>query len=400
MDYLKLTNDVLDVGKISSEVSDPGCGAVSLFVGTTRDNFDGKKVERLEYESYNEMAEKEMKKLCSKAREKWDLKNIAIYHRLGLVPVQEASVVIAVSSEHRRESLDAVSFMIDALKASVPIWKREVYDDGSGDWKKNKECKWTEKKRKHDMEEDEEECAKKIKIDGEEAPNEQICEEASLKKDVNEIPPEVDRRVVQITASNEEIKRRITAFQQRKREELDVTNVQEFCFYNGVNNSASCARTTAILVRSKGSNSHLKLTKVVNEWGPQTLGVDPGSINSNPVQPKMEPSIESEIKEEKDTQIAEGVEERLQNMETHLQIKPNGPLPKDIYARIKALEGRILFLEGLSPEYFNCKVPQYVKRFVKPDIKINEDDMKLEDLDARIFELKEKLKNKQLKLYS
>ena len=66
--------------------------------------------------------------------------------RLGTVPVGEASVVIAISSEHRAESLEAVPFGIDALKKSVPIWKKELYDDGAGDWKANKECLWTSTK--------------------------------------------------------------------------------------------------------------------------------------------------------------------------------------------------------------------------------------------------------------
>lgn len=65
-----------------------------------------------------------------------------ITYRLGLVPVTDASVIIAVSSEHRRESLDAVSYLIDSLKAKVPIWKKEIYSDGTSDWKKNKECVW------------------------------------------------------------------------------------------------------------------------------------------------------------------------------------------------------------------------------------------------------------------
>lgn len=145
MDHIKLTLNILSVEQVTTLVTDPSCGAISLFVGTTRDTFQGKNVVRLEYESYQEMAEKEMYKLCKEAREKWSLKHIAIHHRLGLVPVTESSVIVAVSSKHRRECLDAVSFLIDSLKANVPIWKKEVYSDGSGDWKKNKECTWVKK---------------------------------------------------------------------------------------------------------------------------------------------------------------------------------------------------------------------------------------------------------------
>ncbi|XP_042893590.1 molybdopterin synthase catalytic subunit-like [Penaeus japonicus] len=142
MDHIKLTQDALSTGEAADLVTDPTCGAVSLFVGTTRNNFQGREVVRLEYEAYQEMAEKEMLAICRQARDKWNLKHIAIYHRLGVVPVLESSVIIAVSSSHRRESLEATSFLIDLLKARVPIWKKEMYDDGRGDWKENKECAW------------------------------------------------------------------------------------------------------------------------------------------------------------------------------------------------------------------------------------------------------------------
>lgn len=85
-----------------------------------------------------------MHKLCTKIRAQWNVENIAIYHRLGQVPVKEASVVIAVSSPHRQESLRAVEYAIDTLKATVPIWKKEIYENETAVWKENKECLWTE----------------------------------------------------------------------------------------------------------------------------------------------------------------------------------------------------------------------------------------------------------------
>ena len=106
MDDVVITTSPLDVAAISSSVTAPCTGATSLFVGTTRDNFQGKKVVRLEYEAYEPMAKKEMAKLCKELRSKWSLHNIAIHHRLGLVKVTEASVIIAVSSPHRKESLE------------------------------------------------------------------------------------------------------------------------------------------------------------------------------------------------------------------------------------------------------------------------------------------------------
>jgi len=78
-------------------------------------------------------------------RSKWPVKNIAIYHRLGVVPVKEASVIIAVSSAHRLQAIEACHFGIDELKAKVPIWKKEVYEDGST-WKENKECHFSQER--------------------------------------------------------------------------------------------------------------------------------------------------------------------------------------------------------------------------------------------------------------
>lgn len=141
-DSITFTADKLSVEEASQLVISPLCGAVTLFVGTTRNNFEGKKVITLEYEAYVPMAENEVKKICSDIRQKWPVKHIAVFHRLGLVPVSEASVIIAVSSAHRAASLEAVNYAIDTLKAKVPIWKKEIYEESSSSWKRNKECFW------------------------------------------------------------------------------------------------------------------------------------------------------------------------------------------------------------------------------------------------------------------
>lgn len=141
-DIIRFTAEKLSVDEVSQLVISPPCGAVSLFVGTTRNNFEGKKVISLEYEAYLPMAENEIRKICSDIREKWPVRHIAVFHRLGLVPVSEASTVIAVSSPHRAASLEAVSYAIDSLKAKVPIWKKEIYEESGSSWKRNKECFW------------------------------------------------------------------------------------------------------------------------------------------------------------------------------------------------------------------------------------------------------------------
>uniref|UniRef100_A0A8C5ZBD5 Molybdopterin synthase catalytic subunit n=1 Tax=Marmota marmota marmota TaxID=9994 RepID=A0A8C5ZBD5_MARMA len=141
-DIIKFTAEKLSVDDVSQLVTSPLCGAISLFVGTTRNNFEGKKVISLEYEAYLPMAENEIRKICSHIRQKWPVKHIAVFHRLGLVPVSEASIIIAVSSAHRAASLEAVTYAIDTLKARVPIWKKELYEESSSSWKRNKECFW------------------------------------------------------------------------------------------------------------------------------------------------------------------------------------------------------------------------------------------------------------------
>ncbi|KAK9866584.1 hypothetical protein WJX84_000343 [Apatococcus fuscideae] len=92
----------------------------------------------LEYEAYEPMARKELQELVERARSKWNLKHVAIAHRIGIVPILEPSVIIAVSSAHRKDSLEACAWAIDELKAAVPIWKKELYEGGEI-WKENAE---------------------------------------------------------------------------------------------------------------------------------------------------------------------------------------------------------------------------------------------------------------------
>jgi len=134
-----VTEDKLDISAICNEVGDPTVGAISTFIGVTRNHFEQKEVLKLEYEAYKPMAEKELQKICNQVRSHWDVKHIAMYHKIGLVPIGDASVIIAISSIHRSESLEAVHYAIDELKATVPIWKKEFYADGSV-WKGNAEC--------------------------------------------------------------------------------------------------------------------------------------------------------------------------------------------------------------------------------------------------------------------
>lgn len=137
-DIVRITFDVLDVGEAMKLVSSPSCGGTSVFVGTTRDTFDGREVVRLEYESYDEMAYKEMRKLCTQTRRLFpSVERVVLFHRIGEVAVGEISVIIATASPHRTDAIRATEWAIDELKRRVPIWKKEAYADGSAAWKEN-----------------------------------------------------------------------------------------------------------------------------------------------------------------------------------------------------------------------------------------------------------------------
>ena len=131
--------------------ADPACGAVATFCGITRNNFQGKIVTKLSYEGYHPMAVKELRKLCHEATEKFPgIQRIAAVHILGDCPVGQASVILACSSPHRRESLQCCEFLIDELKARIPIWKLEVYEGDDGCvWKENVE--WHDGQRRRAM---------------------------------------------------------------------------------------------------------------------------------------------------------------------------------------------------------------------------------------------------------
>ena len=120
----------IDAAAVTAAVADPATGATVTFVGTTRDHNDGRCVTRLEYEAYPEMAIAEMRRIGETAQQRWPIARIAIVHRIGVVPIGEASVVIAVSAGHRRAAFEACHFAIDRLKEIVPIWKKEHFEGG------------------------------------------------------------------------------------------------------------------------------------------------------------------------------------------------------------------------------------------------------------------------------
>ena len=128
---IRLQQGAIDLDELVRAVRGDGDGAVATFLGTVRDASHGRRVVALEYEAYGGMAEREMERIAAEAKRRHAVSSVAIVHRTGRLTIGEASVAIAVASPHRAQALDAVRFVIDTLKTTVPIWKREHFEDGA-----------------------------------------------------------------------------------------------------------------------------------------------------------------------------------------------------------------------------------------------------------------------------
>jgi len=125
-----LTDEPLSLERVVDEVRSDDAGAIATFTGTTRARSRGRTVTHLHYEAYEGMAERVLEEIAGALRERYALTAIAIHHRIGRVSIGETSVVIAVSAPHRADALAACRDAIDELKERVPLWKKEVYEDG------------------------------------------------------------------------------------------------------------------------------------------------------------------------------------------------------------------------------------------------------------------------------
>ncbi|KII93734.1 hypothetical protein PLICRDRAFT_35957 [Plicaturopsis crispa FD-325 SS-3] len=139
-----LSHEPLNVDKITRSVADDGAGAHVVFIGTTRNSFEGKIVTRLEYQAYTKLAIKTIAVIIRDAHalaSSIPLLHVAVHHRLGTVPVGEPSIVIAVSSPRRKEAFVACEYILEEVKAKAQIWKREFYEgegEDSAEWKANR----------------------------------------------------------------------------------------------------------------------------------------------------------------------------------------------------------------------------------------------------------------------
>jgi molybdopterin synthase catalytic subunit len=125
-----ITQEPLDIAALHQEVEDAGAGCTLAFVGTVRNNKQGRNVLRIQYESYESMAERVLWRIAEEAASRWPLRKLVILHRTGLLEIGDASVAIVVSTAHRAEGFDILRFVIETLKRDVPVWKKEHFEDG------------------------------------------------------------------------------------------------------------------------------------------------------------------------------------------------------------------------------------------------------------------------------
>ncbi|MCB9297904.1 MAG: molybdenum cofactor biosynthesis protein MoaE [Lewinellaceae bacterium] len=130
---------MIDIQLLSSPLQPQQCidfvasktaGGIDVFIGTVRNNTRGKPVVRLEFEAYEPMAVSEMRKIAEQVQKRWPAEKVAFHHRTGILYPGEIAVIIAVSTPHRKASFEACQYAIDTLKETVPIWKKEIFEDG------------------------------------------------------------------------------------------------------------------------------------------------------------------------------------------------------------------------------------------------------------------------------
>ena len=127
---ISITHERLDRDALVAAVSHASVGGIVVFEGVVRDNARGKQVRYLEYDVYPEMAVQQIREIVAEAGRRWGVERVAVAHRVGKLEIGEASVIIAVASPHRGEAFDACRYIIDTLKTTVPIWKKEVATNG------------------------------------------------------------------------------------------------------------------------------------------------------------------------------------------------------------------------------------------------------------------------------
>jgi len=140
MNTFQITSETIDLAAFRKQLLDPSCGAYVQFDGWVRDHNEGQQVLRLEYEVYEPMAVKEGNRVIEEAIEQFGISNACGIHRSGLMELSDVAVVIGVSSPHRAAAFDACRYIIDQIKARLPIWKKEHYANGNAEWVNCQHC--------------------------------------------------------------------------------------------------------------------------------------------------------------------------------------------------------------------------------------------------------------------
>ena len=127
---IELTREPLDRNALVEAVTHASVGGIVIFEGVVRDNARGKQVRYLEYDAYIEMAKEQIRAIVDEAERRWGVEHVTVAHRFGRLEIGEASVIIVVAAPHRVEAFEACRYIIDTLKTTVPIWKKELATDG------------------------------------------------------------------------------------------------------------------------------------------------------------------------------------------------------------------------------------------------------------------------------
>ena len=135
-----IVREPIDTEALRRRASHPKAGAVLIFCGDIRDHSEGKKVEVLEYEAHENMALRQMNEVVDAAKRHWPIHHVEVIHRLGRMEIMDCSIAIAVSASHRADGYESSRFIIDTIKRSVPIWKKEHFAGGDSAWSKGCEA--------------------------------------------------------------------------------------------------------------------------------------------------------------------------------------------------------------------------------------------------------------------
>ncbi|AEJ39665.1 Molybdopterin synthase catalytic subunit [Sulfobacillus acidophilus TPY] len=134
MDIYRITTEPIVIQEALDAIQDPACGGQAIFLGTVRNEYEGRPSHGLIYDAYRPLAEKEMARIGDELRRRHDIRHIVMIHRIGHLAVTDMAVVVAVSAAHREAAMAAAREGIDEIKRRAPIWKKELFDDGDEAW--------------------------------------------------------------------------------------------------------------------------------------------------------------------------------------------------------------------------------------------------------------------------